>query len=363
MYDRHCRKLSASDVDARVAEGKSWVVRLRVPDSGTTTFIDAIRGEVSFENALIDDQVLMKSDGFPTYHLANVVDDHLMEISHVIRGEEWLPSTPKHVLLYLAFGWEPPTFGHLPLLLNADRSKLSKRQGDVAVEDYQKKGYLPEAIVNFVALLGWNPTGDREVYTKGELAAEFALEKVNRGGAVFNIDKLDWMNREYLKEMPAEKLALRAEPFYADAGTVPRGGLSPLERDVLTKAVSLEQRRVSTLTEFPEATAFLFTETLAYDPVLLVGKKSDAATAKSRLEGLRDFLSGLPNETYADAKMLESHTVAHVASQGWSNAESLWPLRVALTGRAMSPNPFEVAWALGKEKTLTRIAQALQLLA
>ncbi len=356
MYDRHCRSLSVEDGDARMKDGASWVLRLRIPDDGATTFVDAIRGEVSFQNALIDDQVLVKSDGFPTYHLANVVDDHLMQITHVIRGEEWLPSTPKHLLLYQAFGWEAPMFAHLPLLLNADRSKLSKRQGDVAVEDYKNKGYLPEAIVNFVALLGWNPTADREVYTKGELAAEFALEKINKSGAVCAIDKLNWLNREYLKEMSADELVQRASPFYVEQGIDAPAAL-------LEKAVTLEQRRVSTLAEFPEATAFLFTDRLEHDPALLAAKKSDAATAKSRLEGLLAFFSGLSDESFSDAKSLESLTIAQVAAQGWTNSESLWPLRVALTGRAMSPGPFEVAWALGKEKTIARITTAIQTLA
>ncbi len=356
MYDRHCRAFSDTDVAALMAQGLPSVIRLRIPEEGTTSFDDAIRGAVSFENALVDDQVLMKSDGFPTYHLANVVDDHLMEISHVIRGEEWLPSTPKHMLLYRAFGWEPPIFAHLPLLLNADRSKLSKRQGDVAVEDYKNKGYLPEAIVNFVALLGWNPTADREVYAKAELAAQFTLEKINKSGAVFNTEKLLWLNREYVKEMSAKELAAIAAPFYAAQGI----SVTPA---LLEKAVVLEQRRVSTLAEFPEATAFLFTETLTYDAALLIAKKSTKEIARTRLEGLKIFFSELAGEVYDDAKTLEGETLAYIVSQGWTNSESLWPLRVALTGRAASPGPFEVAWALGKERTLEQIDSALRALA
>ncbi|MEK9151850.1 MAG: glutamate--tRNA ligase, partial [Patescibacteria group bacterium] len=184
MYDKKCRGMSAAELEQKMQAGEPHVIRLKMPESGNTEFNDAIRGRVSFENALIDDQVLLKSDGFPTYHLANVVDDHLMAISHVIRGEDWLPSTPKHLVLYGLFGWTPPIFAHLPLLLNPDRSKLSKRQGDVAVEEYAEQGYLPEAIVNFVALLGWNPSADREVYAKRELVDAFSLEKINRAGAV-----------------------------------------------------------------------------------------------------------------------------------------------------------------------------------
>lgn len=366
MYDRHCRALAADAAEAMMKEGKTWVLRLRVPDAGATTFVDAIRDEVTFENNLIDDQVLLKSDGFPTYHLANVVDDHLMEISHVIRGEEWLPSTPKHVLLYQAFGWTPPTFAHLPLLLNADRSKLSKRQGDVAVEDYKNKGYLAEAIVNFVALLGWNPTADREVYEKSELSRDFDLGKINKGGAVMSVDKLNWLNGQYLKSMPSDEIACRAEPFYLQSGILKREGEQLLSAatgedasTLIVKAVELEKRRVSTLAEFPEATSFVFSGALSHEPGSLVGKKSDAATALDRLAGLRAFLEAQPDEVFNDAKALETATVAHIAAQGWTNSESLWPLRVALTGRAMSPGPFEVAWAIGKAKALSRVDDAI----
>ncbi|MBU0625297.1 glutamate--tRNA ligase, partial [Patescibacteria group bacterium] len=192
MYDRHCRDLSPAEIAAEIAKGSPSVIRLKVPLGGTTSWEDMIRGHIEVANDQLDDQVLLKSDGFPTYHLANVVDDHLMGITHVIRGEEWCPSTPKHILLYRAFSWSQPEFAHLPLLLNPDRSKLSKRQGDVAVEDYQAKGYLSETLINFIALLGWNPSGNREIYTKEELIAEFDLTKVNKGGAVFDLQKLDW---------------------------------------------------------------------------------------------------------------------------------------------------------------------------
>jgi nondiscriminating glutamyl-tRNA synthetase len=178
-YDGHCRNLSLTEAKKRIEAGESAVVRMKMPHEGITKFTDLIRGVVEFQNSLIDDQVLLKSDGFPTYHLAVVVDDHLMEISHVIRGEEWLSSTPKHLVLYEMFGWQPPKFAHLPLLLNPDRSKLSKRQGDVSVEDYKNKGYLPEAMINFIAFLGWNPGGEKEIYSLDELIKEFSLDKVN----------------------------------------------------------------------------------------------------------------------------------------------------------------------------------------
>ena len=179
-YDGHCREIDLVEAKKRVVAGEAHVIRMKMPQEGETIFTDLIRGEVKFKNELVDDQVIMKSDGFPTYHLAVVVDDHEMEITHVVRGEEWLPSTPKHLQLYKYFGWEAPEFAHLPLLLNADKSKLSKRQGDVAVEDYIKKGYLPEAMVNFVAFLGWNPGAEQELFTLAELVKEFKIEKINK---------------------------------------------------------------------------------------------------------------------------------------------------------------------------------------
>jgi len=366
MYDRHCRVMTAAETDAEIAKGTPHVVRLAVPTKGTTGFTDLIRGPVEFENVLIDDQVLLKSDGFPTYHLANVVDDHLMGITHVIRGEEWLPSTPKHILLYGAFGWTAPSFAHLPLLLNPDRSKLSKRQGDVAAEDYLDKGYLPDALVNFIALLGWNPTADREIFAKDELSREFAVEKINKSGAVFNREKLDWLNKEYLRALPAAKLAELAVPFYVKAevlrpeagGFASCRGVARFTAEDLEKAVVLEQRRATTLSELPEATSYLFAPHAEADPAMLPGKKGTPEIAKERLAGLRGFFAGLAAE-FDDAKKLEAATVAFLAERTWTNAESLWPLRVALTGREASPSPFEVAWALGKERTLSRIDEAL----
>lgn len=352
MYDKLCRQLPADEVKAQLDAHKPHVIRMKMPSEGFTTFTDSVRGDMKFENVLIDDQVLMKSDGFPTYHLAVIVDDHLMGITHVLRGEEWLPSTPKHIMLYKMFGWEPTQFAHLPLLLNADRSKLSKRQGDVAVEDYLNKGYLPEALINFVALLGWNPTADRDVYTKDELASMFDLNKVNQAGAVFNREKLDWFNKEYLKSMTPAAVAAAAKQYFDKAGF-------RAEDALIEKAVALEQRRVTTLAEFPEATRYLFEEIGAINVAILPGKKGTIDTARERLAGLRDYLSGVGEDVFADPKKLEEPLLALIKDKGWSNADTLWPMRVALTGREQSPSPFEVAWALGRERTLQRIAAAL----
>ncbi|MEK7189941.1 MAG: glutamate--tRNA ligase, partial [Patescibacteria group bacterium] len=217
MYDGLCCGLDRSSVAKNLKENKPHVIRLAVPKEGMTKFKDIIRGEVEFENKLIDDQVLVKSDGFPTYHLANVVDDHLMKITHVIRGDEWLSSTPKHIVLYDAFGWDAPRFAHIPLLLNPDKSKLSKRQGDVAVEDYLKKGYLPEVLINFMALLGWNPGTEQEIFSLSKLIKAFDISKAQKAGAVFNLEKLDWMSGEYIKKMPVGELVKKCLPFLQEA--------------------------------------------------------------------------------------------------------------------------------------------------
>lgn len=365
-HAQNCRSLS--EEESRVlAETKPSVIRLRVPDRvGRVEFTDSIRGLVRFDYSSVDDQVLLKSDGFPTYHLANVIDDHEMAITQVIRGEEWLPSTPKHVLLYRAFGWEPPAFAHLPLLLNPDRTKLSKRQGDVAVEDYRRQGYLPEALVNFIALLGWNPSGSQEKYGKDELVKEFRLEKVNKAGAVFNREKLDWLNGEYMKEMSDDRLTeaalphlLAAEVLKADGTELQAidGALTSLE--TVRRALSLEKARAKTLADFPAATGYFFTGKAELKPDMIPWKKSTPEVAKERLYGLRDRLAGLTDDDFADAKRLEAAVIPFVAERGWTNADSLWPLRVALSGRERSPSPFEIAWAIGKERTIARIEDAI----
>jgi glutamyl-tRNA synthetase len=211
MYDRSARNLSKEEVEEKIKQGIPYVIRLKVPLDSEIKFNDLIRGEVTIDTNLVDDQVLMKSDGYPTYHFANVIDDHLMEISHVIRGEEWLTSVPKHILLYKAFGWEIPKMAHVPLILNPDRSKLSKRQGDVATEDFQRKGYLPEALINFIALLGWNPGEgeNREIFSLDELVKMFTIERIQGSGAVFNIEKLNWMNNQYMQKMMMSESGLK----------------------------------------------------------------------------------------------------------------------------------------------------------
>lgn len=347
-YDGLCRAEGLSFIE-KDSPSASFVIRLKVPEKGTTTFTDIIHGRLEFENKLIDDQVLLKSDGFPTYHLANVVDDHLMNITHVIRGEEWLPSTPKHILLYKAFGWNQPQFAHLPLLLNPDKSKLSKRQGDVAVEDYIKKGYLHEAIINFVALLGWNPRGDKELYTMDELIDEFDLAKVNKSGAVVNFEKLDWMNGHYIRQKPLDALVELAMPY-----------LPPMtDKATARKVIALEQERLKKLSDLKEVAEFFFADLPHYEPEILVWKKMSKKDVVNSLLGLREFLAKYSGAW--DTKSLETHIKVWIEKDGRGVGEVLWPLRVALSGRLASPPPFDIAAILGREETLKRIEYAIQL--
>lgn len=360
MYDRHCFNLSAEEKAKLMTEfqsaGKNPVVRFYIPE-GKTTIHDIIFGEISYDHKVLDDQVILKSDGFPTYHLAVVVDDHLMEITHVVRGNEWIPSTPKHILLYKAFGWEPTEFAHLPLILNEDKSKLSKRQGDVAVEDFLNKGYLPEALLNFVAFLGWNPKSEKEVFSLQELISEFNLENVNKSGAVLDINKLDWVNSIYIKELPTEKLVEKLIPFWEDAGVE----ISKFTNEYLIAIANLEKERLKKLSEIGERTAYFF-KTPEYEATLLVWKKSDAEGAKKALTELHNLLSNL-NDGYFIKESLEQKIKEFITQNGFDNGSVLWPLRTALTGQEKSPGPFEVcstiSLGLGKQEILNRLQTAI----
>lgn len=268
-YDRTCRNLDQSNINEKIAAGERFVVRMKVPLTGESVFTDLVRGTVTIDYKNIDDQVLLKSDGFPTYHLAVVVDDHLMQISHVIRGEEWLSSTPKHLLLYNYFGWQAPLFAHIPLLLNPDKSKLSKRQGDVAVEDYIKLGYTKEALVNFIALLGWNPGSTREIFSLDELVTEFSLERVGKSGAIFNVEKLRWLNHKWLTSYEPAKLRELVLPFLS--ATYPQA--STLEPEILDLLLKLIQKDLITLADSAHLLAFYFAAPTGLDKTVFENLK------------------------------------------------------------------------------------------
>ncbi len=373
-YDGHCRSLSKEEVEKKLSINTPYVIRMKVPDDEAIEFDDLVRGKVRFSSKEVDDQILVKSDGYPTYHLAVVVDDHFMKVSHIIRGEEWLSSTPKHILLYKYFGWEAPQFAHIPLLLNPDKSKLSKRQGDVAVEDYLNKGYLPEALLNFVALLGWNPTiigedgKEREIFSLEEMAKYFSWDKVNKSGAVFNIEKLDWINGYYIRQSSLKELAKKCIPFWLKAGViipqaedryVVQNTQKIIKTEWLEKVVELEQARMKKLSEIVEATSFVFIENLDYEPELLAWKSMANESIKNNLRSAYQVLNDLPDDAF-ESPIVEEELRKFINKQGIKPGEMLWPLRVALTGRKNSPGPFEVAGVLGREESLQRIEEAME---
>jgi len=344
-YDKHCRELN-------ISASESHVVRFKIPNDTVVTAHDLIRGDITVQSSELDDFVLVKSDGWPTYHLAMLVDDHAMNISHVIRGEEWLPSLPKHVLLYDAMGYERPQFVHLPLLLNPDKSKLSKRQGDVAVEDFLAKGYLPEALINYVALLGWHPSSDREFFTLAELQQDFSLDRLQSSGAVFDTKKLQWYNTHYIKsivEARGERYQLLLQQIKQDI--LPQQTNQQTERLLQVFAPRLET--LNTLAELSAGIDVL----PEYAAELLLFKKSTWPKTK---EGLRLALDvwGKLAESEWELVTLEAVLKSATASAGLSFGDIFWPVRVALSGVEQSPSPLELAWILGREKTLQRLELA-----
>ncbi len=324
---------------------------MKVPDNTAVKFSDIIRGDVEFLSERVDDQVLLKSDGFPTYHLANVVDDHLMRISHVIRGEEWLSSTPKHVLLYDAFGWDLPKFAHLPLLLNPDKSKLSKRQGDVAVEDYRDKGYLKEALVNFIALLGWNPGDEREIFSLAELEKEFSLEKVNKSGAVFNVEKLNWLNFQHLRRKPDDEVLTMLKEHLEKSGIA----FAELGDRYLLNVITAMRERVSFIKDFTEKSPYFFLAPKEYDPAVI--KKRWKPQSAEYLRELSKAFSDL-----TDPQKVDYEEALHRSAESLKvgNGELIHPLRLAVSGMGEGPGLFDIVSIIGKEETIRRINSAIE---
>jgi glutamyl-tRNA synthetase len=298
----------------------------------------------------------MKSDGFPTYNFANVIDDHLMEITHAIRGEEFVSSTPKYIQLYQAFGWQAPLFAHLPLLLNPDKSKLSKRQGDVAVEDYMKKGYLKEAILNFVALLGWNPGegSTQEIFSLEELVEKFDLTKVHKGGAVFDLKKLDWINAQYIKKLSLEALYQASLKFFLEKDFFVSASAEIKTEEYLKKVLSVEQERLMKLSEVGENNKFFFSE-IEYEKDLLCWKGASSEVTLESLRKSKAILMEISEESWTK-EVLEENLLA---AAGDKRGDLLWPLRAALTGAQKSPSPFECAWVLGRKESLSRLEQSI----
>lgn len=361
-YDGLCRALTPEAAREERQRGKACVVRFKVPsDRGDIVCQDVLRGELHYQAKDIEDFVLLKSDGYPTYHLASIVDDHALAITHVLRGEEWLSSLPKHVLLYEAFGWEQPQFVHLSVILGSDgKKKLSKRDGDVSVDAFVEAGYLREALINFIALLGWNPGkgSTQEIFSLTELTEQFSLDHLNAAPAVFDRKKLDWMNHEYIAKLPTDELLARVRTLGAiEHADWYRKAPTEFQSDrYLRKVIAVEQDRLKTLVEVGASNPFFFTETLDYLTELLVWKGSNLEQASTELARAKTLL-----ETLSEAEWTrEGLATKLLAAAGEKKGDFLWPLRVALTGAERSPSPMDAAWVLGKSETLRRIDTALR---
>jgi len=347
-YDRCCRNLTPSEIQSKIESGQKFVIRQNMPLDGEVNVYDELRGNIKFSAADLDDHVLIKSNGIPTYQFANVIDDHLMEITHVTRAVEWLPSYPKNILLYQAFGWTPPKFIHMPLILNKEGGgKLSKRKGDVFVEDYLAKGYLKEALLNFCALLGWHSKTDQEIWSLSELEKGFSLEGMGSSPAVFDLEKLDYYNGYYIRQKSIKELALMCRP-YCDICQAYNFNESQFE-----KFVSLAQDRLKKLSDITEAISFLVKRP-EFSRDLLAWKDNNADQAENNLKKLKVEIEKISEENW-QKEYLEQNILTWIKNNNFKNGDFLWPLRVALSGLKNSPSPFEIAWALGREETLRRI--------
>jgi glutamyl-tRNA synthetase len=352
-YDHRCRFLSPEERAAHERAGIPKVVRLAVPLDGKTAFRDFIHGDISIENKSVDDQVLLKSDGFPTYHLAVVVDDHLMRITHILRADEWIPSIPKHVLLYNAFGWEIPAMGHVPIVLGPDKKRLAKRHGATSVLEFRDEGYLPEAMINFLARLGWSYDDKTELFTREQLIEYFTLETIGHTPGIFDHAKLEWMNGEYIRRLSADDLANRLLPFLTRAGL--RTNLATVHQ-----IAPLVRERIKKLGEIVALADFLFEADLEYNPKLLIGPKMNAVLARAALRAAQGTLEKY--STFDAEEKIEAELRAAAEQLGLKNAQFFGTLRVAVTGKTVSPPLMGSLRILGREKTLRRIARARMLL-
>ena len=348
-YDRRCRAIPADESARRAAAGEPFVVRQAMPLDGTTTFQDMVMGTVTFRNDTLDDHVLLKSDGFPTYHLAFAVDDHDMRINHIIRGDGWLPSAPKHLLLFQAFNWLPPAFAHLPLVLGPDKKPLAKRHGAKDVLEYREAGYLPEAIDNFIAFLGWSPGTDQDIFRLEQLIAAFDLTKIQASPAIANLERLDWLNGQFIRRLPPDELATRLAPLMPQ---VPADALKPL--------IPLIQERLRTLNEATEMLRFFFEEPDTYRPEQLVPKGREPAATAAALNDAAATLRALSDST---PESIEPALRGLAERIGWSSRDLFMALRVAITGRTVTPPLIESISRLGKDRVLVRLERAGNMLA
>lgn len=345
VYDKHCLSLSKEEVEANLAKGMPYVIRQNNPKEGVTTFVDDIYGEITVDNSELDDMILIKSDGYPTYNFANVIDDHLMAVTHVVRGNEYISSSPKYQRLYDAFGWESPKYIHLPLITDENHKKLSKRCGHSSFEDLLEQGFIPEAIVNYIALLGWSPEDNKEIMSLDELIEKFDYHNINKSPAVFDIVKLKWMNGEYFKAMDSERFYDLAMPYIKKF----------ISKDIdLKKILDLVKTRIEVLLEIEELTDF-FEELPEYDIAMYTHKKMKTNSENS-LEVLRELLLLLEQHEDYSVDSLHDLIMKYVADKGIKNGQALWPVRTAVSGKQMTPGgAFEIMEILGKDESLRRI--------
>jgi len=366
-YDGFCRSLSREQVQEKLRNNEPKVVRFKMPEDKEIIINDLVFGAITVNTKDLDDYVLIKSDNFPTYHFANVIDDHLMKITHVMRGNEWIASTPKHVLLYDSFGWKAPIFAHLPQIVNKQKKKLSKRDAAASVKDYIQSGYLPDALINFIALLGWNPGSDQEIFTRNELIKQFDLERVHKSAAVFDTEKLNWLNSYYIRQLSLDEFFEKAAPFLERAELILKTNnkykiLNSNEKITtgrLKQIIALEQQRINKLDELPEALEYFFKNELDYTEKILIWKNTSKDKIQKNLKALQKFLQSIDEKDFIKEK-LEKAIKNFIQDNSLENGEVLWPMRVALSGRKASPGPFEIASAMGKEKTLLRLDQSIQ---
>lgn len=354
-YDRTCCALSPAEVAQKIAAGTPYVIRFKVP-AGTTTFDDIVFGRISVDNATIDDQVLIKSDGYPTYHFAVVVDDYLMRISHVIRATEWLTSTPKHVLLYEAMGWKDamPQFCHVAPILNKNKKKLSKREGSVSVAEFRAQGYPAEALINFIILLGWNPKTTQEIFTMEELIAQFDLAKLNRAGGVFDMDRLNWISRAHIKKMTVDHLYTAGRLFLEQQDFFVHAPEKCKTRDYVMRVLTVEQDRLETYQQIGAHNQFFFTHNITVNADILRWKRNTDAQTRGALDRAIAVLTAI-----SDAEWTRDNLARVLLdAAGEQRGDFLWPLRAALTGEKKSPSPADCAWVVGKEEALRRLRDA-----
>ena len=358
-YDRRCRYLTAEERAANEAAGQTWTIRFAMPLDGETVVHDQLHGDMVFQNSDLDDSIIMKSNGLPPYHLAHLVDDHLMGITHVLRGEEWISSAPRHVQIYKALGWEAPLFYHLPNIIGKDKKKLSKRRGAPSWSDFKRDGYLPEAVFNFLALVGWSYDDKTEIFTKEELIKAFTLDRVGVSSATYDPEKLLWMNGYYIRQLSLDELVERALPYMErpeSEGGLPDSIARPLDRDYVKHVLRLEHERLKTLGEAAHVVSFFFEKEISYDTAQLIQKGMDAPRTRHALQHARELLAGLTEweHTIMEPPMRELAKTLELKT-----GQLFGSVRSAVSGRTATPPLFEMMEVLGREVTMKRIDQAI----